>query len=151
MKSQFMVKAKVPETKEWIKGYFCELLDHQKRLLPHVQVVTQIGTGHNVAFYVIDPDSVCRSIVYEDKYNNPIFEDDLLVLDKNVFVDSLHNQGLINLDTLHEILDYLGNENQNIHLSVDNSMVFVEESVFGSYRHCEIPLHQAEIVGNLKD
>ena len=80
-------KAKSIGMNEWVQGYYVQKTDPMLGYT-YTYIVTQ---GHDewtktqlssfVTWYHIDPETVCRYIGLNDKHGNPIFENDIVMID----------------------------------------------------------------------
>jgi hypothetical protein len=83
--NNLICKAKDIETNTWVQGYYVSKVDPLYGF-PYHYLLYQGHDKHNIpdsflTWHKIDPDTVCRYTGLNDKHNNPIFENDVVMID----------------------------------------------------------------------
>lgn len=79
--NQHICKAKEIDTGEWIYGYYLIASYYLDDTVKHIIFTsdTEIYPRNEfIGWYEVDPNTVCRYTGFNDKYNMPIFENDLI-------------------------------------------------------------------------
>ena len=146
----YTVKVKMKNAIEQI-GYFIELPDEEGNFKPHLQWLVPVSTGFSVIYKEItDISNIKRYIGYNDIYNEPIYEDDILTIhDDDFALASIYFVKSLSLDKYSELLAKTVNTNY-LTVRVKMDVLFVEDTSLGPYMLAPFPLNKCRLVKNIK-